>query len=411
MSDIREAVVSAPGKFLLAGELQVALDNNPLAYSAALDRRVYSRAFEKDSPGITVWIPQFALTCKINFQEDRIVYSPPLSREQRELFRYIDNALILTRTYLKETQRGDVDNIGIMTVNDSGFLMDMGLSKARFGSSSAATVAVIGSLFEYYERNISDADQRLRIHNLAQLAHYYSQRWGSGYDVSTAVHGSQVFMGFPLDKIPERKSLTPDKLVEFVDKESKPKFRQSNFPNEVGTSIAYTQGVRDPYRTLSAVRNYREKHAHVYGSVMNGLREATKEFIDRLDSRAPLPELSESFQRTRSFTKAVCELAGVDIEPETVTRAFGFIEGRGGSPKLQGAGGGYSAIALCAPERVEELSAAWWSTALFTPLADIEIEQTGERGLRRVEGKHFKDILNRYGIVYFPPTTETAMEL
>lgn len=74
------------------------------------------------------------------------------------------------------------------------------VAKTGMGSSAAMTTSLVASLLEFFQvinlENGSHRDLEI-LHNLAQLAHAIAQgKIGSGFDVSSAVYGTQVYERF-----------------------------------------------------------------------------------------------------------------------------------------------------------------------------------------------------------------------
>jgi len=94
------------------------------------------------------------------------------------------------------------------------------VNKTGLGSSAALVTSMVGSLLQFFgvvslpnsKNECKEPDNGLRIsHNLAQICHCYAQgKVGSGFDVSSAVHGSHVYTRFSKDIIKS--------LLEEVDK-------------------------------------------------------------------------------------------------------------------------------------------------------------------------------------------------
>ena len=88
---------------------------------------------------------------------------------------------------------------------------DGGLQKTGLGSSAALTVSCVAALMEYAGISLEEGEgegegegghhahrQRDFLHALAQLVHCFAQgKIGSGFDVSAAVYGSQLYRRFP----------------------------------------------------------------------------------------------------------------------------------------------------------------------------------------------------------------------
>ena len=81
----------------------------------------------------------------------------------------------------------------------------MNLSKTGLGSSAALTASLVGALL--HATGVVDMkspnSEMLRVtHNLAQLAHALAQgKIGSGFDVSAAIYGSQIYSRFSASNI------------------------------------------------------------------------------------------------------------------------------------------------------------------------------------------------------------------
>lgn len=81
---------------------------------------------------------------------------------------------------------------------------DLLVAKTGMGSSAALTSSLVGGLLKFFgcvklngPTCPSNAEDRRVVHNLAQLAHAVAQgKIGSGFDVSAAVFGSQVYRRF-----------------------------------------------------------------------------------------------------------------------------------------------------------------------------------------------------------------------
>lgn len=79
------------------------------------------------------------------------------------------------------------------------------MSKTGLGSSAALTSSLVGALLHAtgVVDMIAPNSEMLRvIHNLAQLAHALAQgKIGSGFDVSAAIYGSQLYSRFSASNI------------------------------------------------------------------------------------------------------------------------------------------------------------------------------------------------------------------
>ncbi|MBI4015164.1 MAG: hypothetical protein HY362_00365 [Candidatus Aenigmarchaeota archaeon] len=401
---MKETVVSAPGKFLLTGEYLVALESDRPAYSAAINRRVFSWIGELEGRSVTINMPQFGIVGKMDIGDGGKTEVYPTSK--RRQFRYIENAVEFTLRYLKEAGVS-LEGMHIITLNERDFFRDWGISKSRFGSSAAATVATVGAIFSYYHRDISNPEERERIFNLSQMAHHHSQGgFGSGFDVSTSLNGSQVYTRFPEDNIPPKATLTNKVILNRTDSKWTYSMRSLGLPEGVETAIAVTRGLDNPIEMLSRVRHMKSSRQDIYGDVMNKLDVANRDFVSLLERGVRGEEIGQALTRTRLLTRELGEKSGVVIEPPHIRAALDNVVSMGGAwgAKLQGAGGGYSAIALCSMEHFYH-SCGIMSTAGFTPLSDMRVDNSTEKpiGMRLEDPQTFHDLANSLGLALFEP--------
>ena len=91
------------------------------------------------------------------------------------------------------------------------------VNKTGLGSSAALTTSLVGSLvYAFNKQNDISPPANINeiIHNLAQICHCYAQgKVGSGFDVSSACHGTHIYRRFP-------KCLLPDLLSELEKTEN-----------------------------------------------------------------------------------------------------------------------------------------------------------------------------------------------
>lgn len=76
------------------------------------------------------------------------------------------------------------------------------VAKTGMGSSAALTTSLVGALLEWFgivnlNNDILNVEHKRIVHNLSQLSHAIAQgKIGSGFDVSAAVYGSQIYTRF-----------------------------------------------------------------------------------------------------------------------------------------------------------------------------------------------------------------------
>eukprot|EP01133_Synstelium_polycarpum_P014550 gene14550-17196_t len=107
------------------------------------------------------------------------------------------------------------------------------LQKTGLGSSAALVASLTAALLSYFKaidlRRQNDTE-RTMLHNLAQLCHCIAQgKIGSGFDISSAVFGSQVYRRFSpsliqgiLDMYDAKTLPTPEDLLECIGSKQQP---------------------------------------------------------------------------------------------------------------------------------------------------------------------------------------------
>ena len=91
------------------------------------------------------------------------------------------------------------------------------IAKTGMGSSAALTISLVGALLSWFEiidlgRDVGSGlenESRMLVHNLGQIVHAVAQeKCGSGFDISAAVYGTQMYVRFNTD--PMQACMEPD---------------------------------------------------------------------------------------------------------------------------------------------------------------------------------------------------------
>lgn len=246
----QETTISAPGKALIAGGYLV-LEEPNIGVVISSSSRFYTTI--KVLPGekasliqnpylsIVVESPQF----HTSFQYTYDAHKNKLFQVSENSNEFVEKCLALTLAFVKEwhgetrftsilNSISSIGKLGIKLRADNDFysqireLRRMNLpflssslsllpkflpcpidpctgkllvSKTGMGSSAALTTSLVGALLQYFSvirlgHRKADEDRSV-LHNLAQLCHAIAQgKIGSGFDISAAVHGSQVYTRF-----------------------------------------------------------------------------------------------------------------------------------------------------------------------------------------------------------------------
>jgi phosphomevalonate kinase len=207
----RERVLChAPGKVLITGGYLI---TEPLyrGISLSLNARFYSelRHFKSnDGVSVSVSIPQFEKEFHYNLKFVNDTWT--LNTQYQD---FIENTLLIVFNYYGSQNC----SLKIQLCADNGFYSNRledgswsleflkslpkfhkplfpfeKIRKTGIGSSAALVASLTGCLATYF----GEVDFNV-IHNLAQYSHFYTQKKiGSGFDISTAIYGSQVFRTF-----------------------------------------------------------------------------------------------------------------------------------------------------------------------------------------------------------------------
>src|SRR3972149_4143519 len=130
--------VSAPGQLMIAGEWAVLEPGNP-AIVAAVNKRVPCKILE--SKRIEIELKDFSIRSSSVFKNNNLEFTTKLTEEEKK-------KSIFTKTEIETTLRylGKHKSFKIITWGENTTIKG---KKIGFGSSAAATVAIIASLFAF----------------------------------------------------------------------------------------------------------------------------------------------------------------------------------------------------------------------------------------------------------------------
>lgn len=231
---------SAPGKVLITGGYLV-LDQKYSGLVITTDARFYSSCYsssKESSSGsfkITVNSPQFLNSSRV-YSVDGFVITNSLDQPANP---FIETCLQLCLCFAQQSLANDV-NITIEADNafysqassldklnlplERKYLLQLPprnklgceisqAFKTGLGSSAALVTSLTAAFLSYLLPNsidISEPTCANVIHNLAQIAHSFAQgKIGSGFDISSAVYGSQLYSRFSPSIID---GMTPDRI-------------------------------------------------------------------------------------------------------------------------------------------------------------------------------------------------------
>lgn len=309
----------------------------------------------------------------------------------------------------------------------------MSVAKTGLGSSATLTTSLVAALLRFFGvvdlRDSKSAEELRLVHNLAQLVHCRAQgKVGSGFDVASAVYGTQVYQRFspaPFAALLEERTLGTDEQATFArqlvaavldrrrdlwDQVVQP-FRLprgltlllgdvcggSNSPamarsvldwrkaNATEAEALWTQLATTNRRLLSALQqlhHLEDADADVFAEAMAAM--ATQPFATQpLDGSvaAALGEARAAVLEARRCMRVMGQAAGVEIEPTAQTElcdatmalpgvVAAAVPGAGGNDAIFAlvVTGGTSSAASATVEAVERLWADWATSAPGRPV-------------------------------------------
>jgi phosphomevalonate kinase len=291
------------------------------------------------------------------------------------------------------------------------------IHKTGLGSSAALVTALVGALLAHFQRYST-----AHASNLAQLCHCHAQgKVGSGFDVSSAVHGSQVYRRFPKCLLPDALTLL-DHGVELVSASTCNLIRsivnepwsggvvnKITLPQGLHLLLADVCGGSESPSMATKVMAYKSQKSQdddddddrywdqlaiVNTRIIQLLEQLQGQDVTHCAStrategwQGACPDLYElhlAFGQARRLLKAMGDAAGVPIEPDSQTALCDATMERPGvvATVVPGAGG-YDALACLYVTGADVLG--WWTDhATICPLA-VQADDDGE-GMRLETG-------------------------
>src|SRR3989344_5623930 len=168
---------SAPGKLFLLGEWAI-LEMGNTGVVAAVNKRVHSEV--KASDGIFITLSDFGVhDLKCEFDGQKLKFS---TEEHKDNLKFIKEAIESALRFLNEKGISS-SGFSVRTWNEE---LQIGGKKIGFGSSAAATVAVIASVLAFHDYPV----EKEEVYKLATIAHYFAQgKVGSAFDVAASTYG------------------------------------------------------------------------------------------------------------------------------------------------------------------------------------------------------------------------------
>ncbi|KAI0402758.1 ribosomal protein S5 domain 2-type protein [Xylaria palmicola] len=252
-----------------------------------------------------------------------------------------------------------------------------GANKTGLGSSAALVTALTAALLTHYlpesDFDITTAEGKRTLHNLAQAAHCAAQgKVGSGFDIAAAVYGSCRYRRFSpsiLKSVPEAGS--PGFAPALRELINETKWDTDIVKEGVSVPPGITLRMCDVdcgSQTVSMVKKvlqWRESNPAASKKLWDELQSRNVK-LGRILSENRADEIRPAVADIRELIRAMGTQSGVPIEPESQTQLLDALMGVEGvyNGVVPGAGG-YDAVAIlmkddeATEKRVEDFAAKW----------------------------------------------------
>ena len=346
--------------------------------------------------------------------------SGPISRNP-----FVETALSFALTYVAAILEGSTIRPSHITViadsdyyshsshvvpplsRDSNRFLDFGVRlqdahKTGLGSSAALVTAFTGAVLSHYlskvQFDISSAEGKSVLHNLAQAAHCSAQgKVGSGFDVAAAVYGSCIYRRFS-PTIMTRIGQPGDegfsvKLREYVeDRDSQAwdtEIRKDGvrIPDGMALIMCDVDCGSQTVGMVKKVLQWRSQDPSRAKALWDELQARNDILAKELLSGAP-KQLTEAISQIRILIREMGEGSGVPIEPEEQTALLDALTHgvKGVYGGVVPGAGGYDAVVLLVKDDEETLSNVRsflrdWSSSKSShvKLLDVKGEMEGVR--------------------------------
>lgn len=316
-------IVSAPGKLVIAGEWAVLEGHQAIV--AAVNRRATSSIEPLAGNFISLTMDDFRVRdVRFSWREGAL-----------RVFRTHEGAETAFARSAMETALSFLDAEGIafrpfkIRAASGGF---RGERKFGFGSSAAATVAIISSVLSFHGYGATKDD----VFRLAARAHYRAQgSAGSGIDIAASVYGGIIAY----------RRFDPGMLSSDIRTRWRVAVRKLPLPR-LKLLVVWTGSEASTTQLMKAMDAFKEAHRTAYERVLAGIGSVVDELVDVWndeDDDAVLRLLRKNGALLGELTKR----SGVPVETAAFKRLASIADTEGAAGKLSGAGGGDCGIVLC----------------------------------------------------------------
>ncbi len=355
--------VSAPGKSILMGE-HAAVYGRP-ALVAAVDRRLTVEMRTREDDQVVLELPGIGVSATVGW--DEILADTRRAKELWETYdrdpgpetfralrsrdpaRLVKLALGEAAACLGESQLGEPGG-GLKLQLDSEIPFGAG-----FGSSAAASVAVVRALVALRGRHISTGD----LHRVTLEVERRQHGRPSGVDNATVIHGGLVWAERDADGRLRTSPIAP----------RSPALEKIRVFN-TGEPAESTGDV------VAAVRERSQAEPARHETLLERMEAATREL------RQVLAEDEEAARLVELFREFEACLEAFGVVPEPVREAIREIEQQGGAAKISGAGalsgtGAGSLLVYHPRAELEDLPDTWTRLDVRLGAQGVRLEDVG----------------------------------
>lgn len=340
--------IRVPGKLMIAGEYAV-LEPSYKGIVVAVDRYITAHICLSNENLLS--LPQLGLEdISWTIKDHKVVFTVEDSQ-----LTFIQNAIFVVSEYLKEKS---IELKPFSLRVESQLNNDESGKKYGLGSSAAIVVAMISAIL-----SVQEIDDEFRkpdiIFKLSVLAHYITQKSGSGADIAAAVYGGwlqySTFNGTWL----QRELENGTNISNLIDKSWPNLFINIlTPPTDLRLAVGWTKEVASTRSMIEQIYKFRQRNPQDYCEFLDESRIAVEALIESF-KRDKVEEAIKNLTLNREALLKLGERAGVQIETEKLKKLCLIAESFG-SGKPSGAGGGDCGIAFLKKDlTIEDLYRAW----------------------------------------------------
>ena len=364
--DGKTVTVSAPGKLMLSGEWSV-LEGAPCIV-LAVSRKVYATA--REAPKTSITLHDFNITTGAEISKAEVKFAkddPKLGFTKHAIgtaLQYLTGKKIKPKNFTLET-RSDISK----AVQGSQ-------EKLGFGSSAAATAAILGAVLKLHGVGIETEQEKDALFKLAIIAHYKAQgKIGSGFDVAASVFGGAlVYTRFDAEWF--AKELGKKKIRE-VAGEKWPGLSHRNIvlPKGFGIAVGFTGKSASTTELVKKMWKFREEKRAEYDKIIFWLRECTEAMIDAIEGKEP-KEVMTLVDENARILRVLGQESGNELEIAEHRKMAEIASRHFASAKFSGAGGGDCSVCVAFDEAALEAVKKEWAENGLMPV-DVKVSAEG----------------------------------